>query len=87
MRTSVKKPSNFEKLQKEVNPSQPSVAFHIETSLLICNTNQMPGSYMKCNTGLRLVKDLSASKYSANLSELINFYPPPSLKSSENLRS
>ena len=78
MRTSVKKPSNFEKLQ-EVNPSQPSVAFHIETSLLICNTNQMPGSYMKCNTGLRLVKDLSASKYSANLSELINFYSPPEI--------
>ena len=33
MRTLVKKPSNFEKLQKEVNQSQPSVAFHIETSL------------------------------------------------------
>ena len=29
---------------------QPSFAFHIETSHLICCANQMNGFYMKCNT-------------------------------------
>ena len=32
-----------------------SVAFHIETSHLICIANQMTGFYMKCNTGLKSV--------------------------------
>ena len=36
---------------------QPSVAFHIETSQLICTTNQMTDFYMKYNTGLKLVKN------------------------------
>ena len=31
----------------------PSVAFHIETSHLICRANQMTGFYIKCNTGLK----------------------------------
>ena len=34
------------------NPFQPIVAFHIETSHLICIANQMTGFYMKYNTGL-----------------------------------
>ena len=34
-----------------LTPFQPSVAFHIETSCLICSTNQITGSYMKCNSG------------------------------------
>ena len=34
------------------NPFHSSVAFHIETSPLICCASQMTGSYMKCNTGL-----------------------------------
>ena len=38
---------------KWVNPFQPSVAFHIETSHLICNANQMTGFYIECNTGLK----------------------------------
>ena len=29
---------------------QPSVAFHIETSHLICILNQMTGFYITCNT-------------------------------------
>ena len=33
------------------NPFQPSVAFHIETSHLICTANQMTGFYVKCNFG------------------------------------
>ena len=32
-----------------------SVAFHIETSHLICIANQMTGFYMECNTGLKSV--------------------------------
>ena len=39
-----------------VNAFLSSVAFHIETSHLICNANQMIGSYMKCNTRLKWVK-------------------------------
>ena len=39
-----------------VNPFQPSVAFHIETGHLICTENQMTGSLMNCNTGLKWVK-------------------------------
>ena len=35
---------------------QPSFAFHIETSRLICTANQVTGFYMKCNTGLKWVK-------------------------------
>ena len=34
-----------------LNPFQPSVAFLIETSHLICFANQMTGFKMKCNTG------------------------------------
>ena len=35
------------------NPFHLSVAFHIETSHLICSANQMIGFYMKCNTRLK----------------------------------
>ena len=37
----------------DLNPFQPSVAFHIETSHLICRANQMSRFYMKCNAGLK----------------------------------
>ena len=37
---------------------QSKVAFHVETSHLICSTNQMPGLYMKHNTVLKWVKYL-----------------------------
>ena len=40
-----------------VNPFQPSVPIHIETSHLICWANQMTGFYMKCKTALNWVKD------------------------------
>ena len=32
--------------------------FHIETSHLICSVNEVTGFYMKCNTGLKWVKNL-----------------------------
>ena len=40
---------------KIFNPFQPSVAFHKETSHLICSTNQMTGYYIKGNRGLKWV--------------------------------
>ena len=33
-----------------------SAAFHVQTSHLICNANQITGFYMKCNNGLKRVK-------------------------------
>ena len=39
----------------EFNPFQPSVAFHIKTSHLICSPNEMAGFYMKCNTRLKSI--------------------------------
>ena len=38
------------------NPFQPSVAFHIETSYLICHATQMTGFDNEYNTGLIWVK-------------------------------
>ena len=35
-----------------LNSFQPSIAFHIETSHLICNANPITSFYMKWNTGL-----------------------------------
>ena len=37
------------------NPFQTSVAFHMETSLLISSANQMIGFLVKCNTWLKWV--------------------------------
>ena len=42
-------------IYKCFSPFQSSVAFHIETSHLICNANQMIGFFMKCKTGLKWV--------------------------------
>ena len=39
-----------------LGPFQLSVAFDIETSYLLCNANEMTGSYMECNTGVIWVK-------------------------------
>ena len=38
-------------LQDLLNPFQLRVTFHIETSHLICTSNQITGFCMKCNTG------------------------------------
>ena len=37
------------KFLKQVNLFQPSVAFYVEASHLICSANQMAGFYMKCS--------------------------------------
>ena len=34
-----------------INPFQPSFAFHIETTYLVCFAKQMTGFYMEFNTG------------------------------------
>ena len=39
----------------QIKPFQPSVAFHIETSHLICSENQMTGFCIKCSTWLKWV--------------------------------
>ena len=38
-----------------LNPFQPSVAFHIETSYFFCSAKQLASFFMKCNTGLQWV--------------------------------
>ena len=48
-------------LMLHLKPLQPSVAFHIETSHLLCRKKQMAGFYMKRNTGLEWVKVSKAS--------------------------
>ena len=48
--------SNFDFFCNCINSFQPSDAFYIETSHLICSANQVTGFYMKCNTGLKWVK-------------------------------
>ena len=45
--------------RKYFNLSQPSVAFHIETSHLIYTANQMTGLYMNCNGGLKWANSTS----------------------------
>ena len=43
----------YDKVMKELNPFQPSVAFHIKTIYLMYCENQMAGVYMKCNAWLK----------------------------------
>lgn len=43
----------------EINPFQPSVTLHLETSHLVCVAHQMAGFYMKCITGLKCVNLLN----------------------------
>ena len=43
----------------QINPFQPTVAFYIQTSHLICSVNQVTCFNMKCNTWLRWVKIFS----------------------------
>ena len=53
----VKQPMGFELAAYQFNPFQPSVEIHIETSHLICTTNQMTGFHMKWNTRLKWVEN------------------------------
>ena len=48
--------SGSENVKKSLHSFQLSVAFHIETSHLICSANLMSGFCMECNTRLKWVK-------------------------------
>ena len=39
----------------KLNPFDPNVTFHIETSHLICNPNQVTGFCKECNVGLKWI--------------------------------
>ena len=52
------------------NPLRPSVAFHIEASHVNDIVNQMPGFYMKRDTGLKHVNELSLFSLERNESHL-----------------
>ena len=41
-----------------INPFQPSLAFHVETKTSDWFAKQMTGFYMKCNTGLKWIKNV-----------------------------
>ena len=45
-----------------LNPFQPSIAFHIETSHFISTTNQITGFFNKCNNVLKWVNDIISQK-------------------------
>ena len=44
----------------DINLFQHSVVLHIEISHLICTANQMAGFYVKCNTGLKWIKQATS---------------------------
>ena len=52
-------PAIYQYTTCRINLFQPIVAFHIETSHLICSVNQVTCFNMKCNTWLRQVKIFS----------------------------
>ena len=52
-------PAIYQYLTCQINPFQLTVAFHIQTSHLICSVNQVTCFNMKCNTWLRQVKIFS----------------------------
>ena len=54
----VKQPMGFELAAHQFNPFQPSVEIHIETSHLICTTNQMTGFHMNGTLGSNGLKML-----------------------------
>ena len=43
----------FTTVGRQVTQFQPSVAFDIKTSHLICRANQMNGFYVICNNGMK----------------------------------
>ena len=54
--------------------TQPSVAFHIEASHLICNAKQMASFYIKCNNELKWVMYIQDAKLSTTLSWRHRFF-------------
>ena len=46
----------------QINPFQPGIVFHKETSHLILNKNEITGFYLKCNKWLKWV-EINPNKY------------------------
>ena len=53
----------FDQYLRVVNPFQPNLELHIETSCLICHENQMAGFCMEYNTWLKWVNFCDSSIY------------------------
>ena len=82
----------FWESRKLINPFQPSVAFWIETSCLICSASQMTGFYIKFNDELKRVNWMMSVIRKTNYYFVHrNPYAPNApflypLKTSENLK-
>ena len=53
-----------------INPFQPSVVFHIETSQLLCRAKEITGFLMRCNTGLEWVKGYRGFPFEGSINYL-----------------
>ena len=54
-----------------VNLFKPNFPFHIETGNFICNANQMTDFYMKCDTGLKWVKEIYINNNMQNTKKIV----------------
>ena len=53
----------------DFTPFHFSIAFHIETSHLICKANQMTGFYMKYKTGLKWVYEMEMEDHEMDIED------------------
>ena len=56
------------------NSSQPTVAFHIETTYLTCTANQLTGFYMNCNTRMKWMNAIFVQIVWWKILYVINFF-------------
>ena len=66
----------FWESRKLINPFQPSVAFWIETSCLICSASQMTGFYIKFNDELKRVNWMMSVIRKTNYSYIVTHMLP-----------
>ena len=62
-----KKKKQKKKGNSHINQFQLSIAFHIETSHLMCGTNQMTDFYTKCSTRLKCINGMTTSYHRFDL--------------------
>ena len=68
-----------------MNPFQPSVAFHMETSHLIFSADQVNGFYMKCSTELKWVNS-PPSFFNVNLKIIRNVHSGEIISSKTSIK-
>ena len=68
-----------------MNPFQPSVAFHMETSHLIFSADQVNGFYMKCSTELKWVNS-PPSFFNVNLKIIRNVHSDEIISSKTSIK-